>query len=636
MHQIGSIPESIGNLTSLVSLVISGGRLTGEIPDTMRQLRQLTHLDLSHNKLQGRIPPWIGELTQLKVLGLNGNRELTGCLPESLADLDLSVLRLDNTKIEGFISEKLSSFFINFTKSALLQSYNSSTEHQNRAFWCPIPYENVLLEKKIIAARCKEFQYQTPALALITANAMAPNRPLYDPLSVSFCGAQFSLVSKSLPKGLELDNQTGVISGIPLKPMHSTEISVEVTVGGFSEKSSVTISVYEEVDRSGRSDVFLLFLTVLGLGSALVFAVSKVNRRSKRRSQNEDFEASLARAERLSVDPAHVPEVIDIFLRRAMRGRKTPDITNHRSLALYKFQHHLAWKVVVWTSICTHLAMVFLQTDPKRHSNYMQTFMLGILEYTIFGVHAYDSYLYHQLYQSMSIRIRTILRVALVVLMFVELSVFLVVPIPRFLVAGRPVLLILRDKKLREITMGIASALPRMFSVFALISMFLLAFAGLAFLMFLDANAEGAIFVDINNTAWNLFLIILSPWTAVSRISSYMEELPSTSMLFFIPFLVIMVLFWINILTSVTSAKYGIYRQDQKFESQRKSCLGYQRTFALLWVHTSDRLYSEENKPVITRQIWIEHVRSMCDLQTDTLEDYFSRSNTHLFAFSFF
>ncbi|KAI4298339.1 hypothetical protein L6164_031912 [Bauhinia variegata] len=116
----GSIPFSLGNLTSLTSLYLSDNSLTAQIPDTLRQLLGLSVLDLSRNSLTGSIPPWftflgnlssldisanffsgpipsgIGTLSKLQYLNLSHN-SLTSSIPiqvgnlSSLVDLDLSV-----------------------------------------------------------------------------------------------------------------------------------------------------------------------------------------------------------------------------------------------------------------------------------------------------------------------------------------------------------------------------------------------------------------------------------------------------------------------------------------------------------------------------------------------------------------
>ena len=80
----GTIPSTIGQLTSLKSLYLGDNKLIGTIPSTIGQLSlNLFALSLSNNQLSGTIPQTIGKLSSLLFLGLNDNR-LTGIVPFSL------------------------------------------------------------------------------------------------------------------------------------------------------------------------------------------------------------------------------------------------------------------------------------------------------------------------------------------------------------------------------------------------------------------------------------------------------------------------------------------------------------------------------------------------------------------------
>ncbi|KAF8391161.1 hypothetical protein HHK36_023462 [Tetracentron sinense] len=76
----GEIPESIGNLRSLLRLNFSGNNFAGSIPSSLGNLTMLESLDLSHNKLSGEIPQQLTTLTFLAVLILSGNN-LIGPIP---------------------------------------------------------------------------------------------------------------------------------------------------------------------------------------------------------------------------------------------------------------------------------------------------------------------------------------------------------------------------------------------------------------------------------------------------------------------------------------------------------------------------------------------------------------------------
>lgn len=114
----GSIPESIGNLENLLMLKIFNTLLSGTIPESIGNLTKLTHLYLYFNQLTGSIPESIGNISSLLYAGLNYN-QLSGSIPESIGNLTkLKYLWLENNQLTGSIPESiiklenLESFFI--------------------------------------------------------------------------------------------------------------------------------------------------------------------------------------------------------------------------------------------------------------------------------------------------------------------------------------------------------------------------------------------------------------------------------------------------------------------------------------------------------------------------------------------
>ena len=83
----GSIPESIGNLTSMTQLIMWGNSLTGSIPESLCNLKDLITIELSWNKLTGSIPAGLKKLENLETCYLDHNM-LSGKIPESFKDWD--------------------------------------------------------------------------------------------------------------------------------------------------------------------------------------------------------------------------------------------------------------------------------------------------------------------------------------------------------------------------------------------------------------------------------------------------------------------------------------------------------------------------------------------------------------------
>ncbi|KAF2312982.1 hypothetical protein GH714_002899 [Hevea brasiliensis] len=86
----GAIPFSLGQLVLLSVLDLSKNSLTGSIPVSFASLGNLTRLDISSNFLFGPIPPGIGMLLKLQYLNLSSN-QLSSSIPAQLGDLGMLV-----------------------------------------------------------------------------------------------------------------------------------------------------------------------------------------------------------------------------------------------------------------------------------------------------------------------------------------------------------------------------------------------------------------------------------------------------------------------------------------------------------------------------------------------------------------
>ncbi|GBG76924.1 hypothetical protein CBR_g23138 [Chara braunii] len=79
----GGIPPELGQLSSLISVVLSKQRFTGPIPDSLGNLSFLQNLALDNNQLTGSIPATFASLRQLENLTVQLN-SLSGEVPEAL------------------------------------------------------------------------------------------------------------------------------------------------------------------------------------------------------------------------------------------------------------------------------------------------------------------------------------------------------------------------------------------------------------------------------------------------------------------------------------------------------------------------------------------------------------------------
>ncbi|XP_024517011.1 probable LRR receptor-like serine/threonine-protein kinase At1g56140 [Selaginella moellendorffii] len=100
---LGTIPEELGSLSSLEQLYLDNTNLTGPIPSSFGGMTSLQQLDIRYNRLSGRIPLELGRLSNLVELGIQVN-SLEGGI-EAVASLTrLETLRAFNNHFSGNLS----------------------------------------------------------------------------------------------------------------------------------------------------------------------------------------------------------------------------------------------------------------------------------------------------------------------------------------------------------------------------------------------------------------------------------------------------------------------------------------------------------------------------------------------------
>ncbi|CAL9087183.1 unnamed protein product [Musa textilis] len=128
---------------SLTKLSLRGASLSGYLPEWIGDFQNLKILDLSINSLSGKLPSSLGRLLSLQQLSLYGN-ELNGEVPKTIGWLsELVILKLGLNSLEGGLSEN---FFANLARLKYLGLSSTSLVLNLRPDWKPpfrLEYINV-------------------------------------------------------------------------------------------------------------------------------------------------------------------------------------------------------------------------------------------------------------------------------------------------------------------------------------------------------------------------------------------------------------------------------------------------------------------------------------------------------------
>ncbi|KAM3393880.1 hypothetical protein P3S68_002881 [Capsicum galapagoense] len=288
----GRIPKEVGNLSSLLDLVLSGNNLVGSIPKSIGNLRNLQRINLSDNKLTGLIGDHICKLQHLGDIYL-GQNQLLGSLPNCLGNItSLREIRLGSNKLSSNIPPILGNLQ-DLVATLIDLSVNQFSKE--------IPREIGGL--------------QTLAYLSLRHNKLEGAIPdsMSNMVGLEFLDLSHNNISGIIPKSLEklqnlksfnvyFNKLNGEIpSGGPFKNFPSQFFIYNEALCG-SSRFSVPPCPPPSKHRSNRKKLLVLFLL---LGIALVFVPSIFMflwiryRRGKRAPQQPDSLASITR-ERIS------------------------------------------------------------------------------------------------------------------------------------------------------------------------------------------------------------------------------------------------------------------------------------------------------------------------------------------------
>ncbi|QHN93429.1 putative LRR receptor-like serine/threonine-protein kinase [Arachis hypogaea] len=195
----GSIPSSLGGLTELTFLSLSGNELTGRLPSELGRLSGLTVLDLSDNSLTGTVPNTVSSLRYLTRIDLSRNF-LSGL--SSLVTLDLS-----KNSLSGSLPSVL--FSILFKLEVLILNENAFDGTIPATLWSGINLQFLDLSG---------YKITGPLPKLATSN------------NVNYSGATFN-VSNNLLYG-SLNNI--LLSKFKVIDLSNNYFQGEVQIGGFN------------------------------------------------------------------------------------------------------------------------------------------------------------------------------------------------------------------------------------------------------------------------------------------------------------------------------------------------------------------------------------------------------------------
>ncbi|KAI4296122.1 hypothetical protein L6164_036107 [Bauhinia variegata] len=103
----GSIPSTLGNVTTLEVVRLDNNSLTGRVPENLNNLNHVRELFLSNNKLSGPLPD-LSKMNSLNYLDMSNNGFEQSDFPLWLTTLQsLTTIMMENTQLQGEVPSSL-------------------------------------------------------------------------------------------------------------------------------------------------------------------------------------------------------------------------------------------------------------------------------------------------------------------------------------------------------------------------------------------------------------------------------------------------------------------------------------------------------------------------------------------------